>query len=192
MVWHPGSEERVIPVDLGLQWDVGAPLPHLLQSEQRTFLAFYLSERLPGSEGPSGEVKDPTSRSPEPLGVVEWLGCRGAALGAPNDEAYHRHRLWLSGLAEVGMYRAAEVTNSRWIMDLETANRVHPNHQPEMFAALRHFILGFHDSTFECVALGFQAWKATISMPEMLATLAVRVDVVGRNSELTFDEVGRG
>jgi hypothetical protein len=191
MVRRHGSAERVAPLDLGLQWDVGAPLPHLLQSEHRTFLAFYLSDP-PGWDGTFVEIVNPTSPSPEPLGVIEWLRCNGAVLGGPNDEAYHGHRLWSGGLAEVGAYRAAEVANSRWIMDLEKVNRVHPNHRPEAFSSLRHFILGFHDSTFECVAAGFRAYRATISMPEMLAVLATRVDDLGRDSDVPFEQVARG
>jgi hypothetical protein len=33
-----------VDLDLRLEWDVGAPLPHLLASEGRTFLVFYLKE----------------------------------------------------------------------------------------------------------------------------------------------------
>ena len=31
-------------------------------------------------------------------------------------------------------------------------NAVHRHHRPEAFAQLTHFVLSFHDSTFECVA----------------------------------------
>lgn len=34
-------------------------------------------------------------------------------------------------------------------------NAVHPSHLPESYSAYRHFILAFHDSTFECVAKGY-------------------------------------
>ncbi len=34
-------------------------------------------------------------------------------------------------------------------------NSVHPCHRPEGYAKLRHFVLAFHDSTFECVARGY-------------------------------------
>jgi hypothetical protein len=123
---------------------------------------------------------------------MQWLSCGGAVLGGPNDEAYNGHRLWRQGLSEIGAYRAAEVMNSTWIAGLEKANRVHPQHRPEVYASYRHFILGFHDSTFECVATGFRAWKSEVSMPEMLAALAARLDDHGRESELGFDEVKRG
>jgi hypothetical protein len=33
-------------------------------------------------------------------------------------------------------------------------NRVHPEHNASRFGSLRHFVLTFHDNTFECVADG--------------------------------------
>lgn len=186
------SKERVKPIDVGLQWDIGAPMPHLLQSESRTFLTFYLADPRPDWDGTFVEVIDPTSPAPASLGVIQWLSGGGAVLGGPNDEAYHGHRLWERGLSEVGAYRAAEVLDSAWIAVLEEQNRVHPYHRAEAYASYRHFILGFHDSTFECVATGFRVWKAEIAMPEMLAALAARLDEPGFESELDFDEVKRG
>jgi hypothetical protein len=192
MFRRSGSKERVRQLDVGLQWDIGAPMPHLIQSESRTFLTFYLSDPRPDWDGTFVEVIDPTSPSPASLGVIQFLSCHGAVLGGPNDEAYHGHRLWGRGLSEVGAYRAAEVLNSAWIAGLEEQNRVHPQHRAEAFASNRHFILGFHDSTFECIARGFRTWKAEIAMPQMLAGLAARLDETGFESELAFDEVKRG
>jgi hypothetical protein len=164
-------------------------MPHLLQSESRTFLVFYRPDPPAGWDGTFVEVVDPTSPAPAALGIVEWIRCRGAVLGGPNDEASAGHRQWNQGLSDVGWYRAAEVLNSRWIVDLETANRVHPQHRPERFAAYRHFILGFHDSTFECIATGFRAWTTSSSMPDALATLAKHLD---DQSDLPFDEIKLG
>jgi hypothetical protein len=192
MFGRSGAKERVKQVDVGLQWDIGAPMPHLIQSESRTFLTFYLSDPRPDWDGTSVEILDPTSPSPVSLGVIQWLSCDGAVLGGPNDEAYRGHRLWERGLSEVGAYRAAEVLNSTWIAGLEEQNRVHPQHRSEAFVTYRHFILGFHDSTFECIARGFRTWKAEIAMPQMLAALAARLDEPGLESELAFDEVKRG
>ena len=38
--------ERVEQVDFGIVWDGGAPTPHLIQSEHRAFLAFYLNDPI--------------------------------------------------------------------------------------------------------------------------------------------------
>lgn len=173
-------------IDVGLSWDVRAPIPHVLQSEDRTFLAFSLP--TPTWDGLSVRSVDATSSEAVPIGVIEWRACRGAILGGPDDEAFHGHRLWSSGLSAVGLYRASEVSNSRWIAELEEANRVQDFHQPESYARLRHFILGFHDSTFECVAEAFRAWKISASMPDVLATLVAHPDT---RSDPAFEEVAR-
>ena len=36
-------------------------------------------------------------------------------------------------------------------------NRVHPQHQPELFSDLAHLVFTFHDSTLEAVAQTFTA-----------------------------------
>jgi len=38
-------------------------------------------------------------------------------------------------------------------------NAVHPRHSDAHFAALRHFVLTFHDATFECVAASYSVSK---------------------------------
>jgi hypothetical protein len=73
--------------------------------------------------------------------------------GPPNDEAFSGHPLSDRGLKPYGAYR---VEDSSWVRQLERMNRVHEFHQPERFAALTHYVLAFHDSTFECVAADFE------------------------------------
>jgi hypothetical protein len=80
----------------------------------------------------------------------------------------------LEDTARLG-YASAEVIGSRWIGELEEANRVHPYHSPTRFTDYRHFIIQFHDSTFECVAKGFISYWTRQSMPSLLAELARRV-----------------
>ncbi len=158
----PG-DEKALPIDLGIRWDTGAPLPHLFQSEYRTFLTFYLDEQDMDWNG--------AYSAPARIAIIEWHGCFETMLGWPNDEALSGHRLWKRGLKEVGHYGCAEVRNSSWIAEIEKGNRVHPQHKPERFAALRHYILLFHDSTFECLAEGYTIEKVFQSMQEVLQEL---------------------
>jgi hypothetical protein len=187
--WKRDTKERVQPIELGVRWDIGAPLPHLLQSEWRTFIAFYLHEPDPTWGRTRVREVEPTSTRADLIGVIEWLGCGGAVLGGPNDEAFHGHRLWDHGLSKVGAYGSAVVENSAWIEELERANRVHAQHRLEAFAAFRHFILGFHDSTFECVATGFRGFRVRESMPRVLGVLAASLD---ERDDLPFEEVAAG
>ena len=159
----PGtSAETIVPVNLGLTWTSGVPDPCLLQSENRAFLAFFLN------------VFD-SSNDAAAIGIVEWHACRGAILGSPNDEASAGHRLWEHGLREVGYYSAGEVVNSRWIRHMALVNSVHMYHNASRFSGLRHFVLGFHDSTFEVVCDGFASYETTDSWGSVIARLAERI-----------------
>src|ERR1700761_3875870 len=36
------NEPHAVPIEFPVQWDVGAPIPYLLQDDIRTFLVFFL------------------------------------------------------------------------------------------------------------------------------------------------------
>src|SRR5690606_37185003 len=114
-------------------------------------LAFYLKDTPEGWDGTSVRVVSYTTE--RPIAIVEFAVCYDLMFGAPNDEAFQGHPLANRGLDPYGAF---EVQNSSWIRQLERMNSVHPYHKPERFWTRRHFIFTFHDSTFECVADGFQ------------------------------------
>ena len=89
--------------------------------------------------------------------------------GPPNDEAIEGHPLASQGLS---IYSVNEVANSSWIHSLERMNSVHPYHRPEKFAKYRHYIFVFQDSTFECVASGFEFKIHCGSMHSVLRLMA--------------------
>lgn len=120
-------------------------------------------------------VKDPTSDRKDSIAIVEWIGCRGAMLGGLNDEAISGHRLYNSGLKGCG-YDAFVVKNSKWIEELRKENSVHPYHKDEMFSKLNHYILLFHDTTFECIAESFKIEVVNDSIPEVLKSVVQRLN----------------
>jgi hypothetical protein len=80
-------------------------------------------------------------------------------LGPPNDEALLGHPLAARGLSHYGAY---EVIDSSWIRKLERMNSVHDRHDSSrFFKDKRHFVFTFHDSTFECIARGFEVERLT-------------------------------
>lgn len=81
-----------------------------------------------------------------------FADCYAHMFGPPNDEAFSGHPLASRGL---GPYGAYVIQRSSWIRRLERMNSVHRAHRPESFARYRHFVLSFHDTTFECVAAGY-------------------------------------
>jgi hypothetical protein len=135
------EQEEIRPHDFGVTWDPVVPRPLLMQYEDEAYLAFYPRE-------------DPIQHDPTPtVAIFQWHGCDGAVLGPPNDEAVPGHRLWPRGLD--GVAWGAEVNNSAWIAHLEKVNSVHARHRPGWFSQLRHFVLLFKESTFECLAGGY-------------------------------------
>lgn len=183
-----GRTERVERLDIGLVCDVGVPYPVLVQSDERTFLAFRLGRRGSGTSS-TIQVVVPAAAEPTRVGVIEFVGCRLASMGLPNDEALSGHRLWRRGLREVGYHSAGEVFNSSLVRDLEQGNRVHPRHQPAFFTSLRHFVFTFKECTFECVATGLLAYVTFDPLPRVLQTLATSV---ADGEPLPFVAVGDG
>ena len=61
-----------------------------------------------------------------------------------------------------------KVENSPWLKELETINSVHSGYDPETWRNLNHYIFGFHDSTFECVAKSFVVEVRATTIPEVL------------------------
>jgi hypothetical protein len=110
--------------------DAGAPLPFLDADEHIARVTY--------------SVRDGAAAT------VTFSGLHALLFGAPNDEASEGHPLASRGLAPYGAF---EVRRSSWIRSLERMNQVHSAHQAEAFNRLRHFIIVFHDSTFECAAV---------------------------------------
>lgn len=159
------GEAHAIPFDFPVKWDTGAPLPHLLKNDHLAFLIFYVSDRDPNWDGTYIDVRQPGSTAASRLAIAEFKGCHAAMLGTPNDEVFHGHSLHGKGL--VG-YRPLLVENSAWIRELERINSVHSYYLPEGWRTLKHYIFGFHDSTFECVARSVEVERVEMSLPDAL------------------------
>jgi hypothetical protein len=89
---------------------------------------------------------------PDTFAVFHFPGSLCHMFGYPNEEADSGHPLSARGYHAFGVF---EVKGSSWIAQLERMNRVHPAHRKEHYDDLRHFIFGFHDSTFEILAQDF-------------------------------------
>lgn len=109
-----------------------------------------------------------SSDTVDDIAVVEFEYCSAAKMGAPNDEVFHGHPLDGSGLSP---YTPMKVENSPWIDELAKINSVHRGFNPEIWEAQTHFIFGFHDSTFECVAESFSVTTSSYSIRETLINL---------------------
>jgi hypothetical protein len=166
------EEEYAVPVELGVEWDAGAPLPHLISSGHHTFVAFYLREFDPNWDGTYVTIVDPKSEAPASLGLAEFTQCTAVRMGSPNDEVLHGHPLHGRGL---GGYGAYVVENSRWIAELIKINSVHSLYRTENWSDARHFLFVFHDEILEAVARGVEVERRRESMPELLAQTLKRL-----------------
>lgn len=127
----------------------GAPLPMVLSNEHNITVAYRIA--TPPEPDWDGTTVRVVGRDTEPefLAVAIFRGYHSYYMGAPNDEALQGHPLADRGLAS---YAAFDIRPSSWIKSLERMNSVHPNHDPERFENYYHFVVAFHDTTFECVA----------------------------------------
>lgn len=148
-MYEVDTKDRVIEVDAP-QSSVGAPLPVVVASESGLLLAYLAEVSDPEWDGTSVRVVD--AQANEPVVRVDFDSPKAHFFGPPNDEAFSGHPLAARGLHPYGVFR---IEQSSWIRKLERMNRVHPHHNAERFDELLHFVFAFHDSTFECLARGF-------------------------------------
>jgi hypothetical protein len=145
------GRDKVIELRDLPQSSVGAPCPIVLAGEHCLTVAYFLEHAPPGWDETTVRVVGPDTPG-EPASVVRFERPVASMFGPPNDEAFSGHPLASRGLRPYGAF---EVRDSSWIRRLERMNSVHPSHRPEHFSRYRHFILAFHDTTFECVATGY-------------------------------------
>ena len=122
--------------------DTGAPSPMVFVEEHHLVLSYWLCDQPP---------YPPTTA---PLAIVRFSRPYFHMFGPPNDEAFAGHPLADRGLDPYGAFR---VEKSSLIRSLERMNSVHRCHNPTTFDAMTHYIFTFHDSTFECVAHGYDS-----------------------------------
>jgi hypothetical protein len=123
------SIENIFPI-------ADCPNPILYQDEQTATLSFEAVRRSGDKEfHPEGKIE------------IIFSGVLCTKFGYPNDEALAGHPLYSKGL---GFYGFFEVVESAWLTEISKQNRkCFPNCTSYNG---RHFIITFHDSTFECLA----------------------------------------
>ena len=142
------------------QMEPGAPSAVILANEQKCAVAYVRRE------------KNSSPWSSNEAIAIALFDAHWHYSGSPNEEALNGHPLYPYGLRS---YAAYEVLNSSWIRALERINRVHPRHEAARFTKLRHFILTFHDSTFECIGTQYKSVLVDGSMSDALAQMKDRL-----------------
>lgn len=126
--------EVVVPLDLGCRPEAAVSGAVLVQTEQSAFLTFNAVTR-----------RDDDLYHGAGTALVEFPGCTVAKFGHPNDEA------WAAIPRTMGLvYGIYEVQGSAWKDEVARLNRFGFPDTREWPG--RHFLLLFHDSSFECLA----------------------------------------
>ncbi|HEY9685241.1 MAG TPA: hypothetical protein V6C86_26945 [Oculatellaceae cyanobacterium] len=165
------NEEYAESIDFPIQWQTGAPLPHLFSNDYKTFLIFMVNEDASQSADKYATFEQLGSEPIESMALVEFCNCLSAKLGSPNDESVSGHRLFGKGLES---HVAQRVVNSTWLKEMETTDSVHPYHNHQRWLTKEHFIFSFHDSTFECVAESFKVELYRTSLHQLLQHVCSR------------------
>ncbi len=131
MFYAASGQDRAIELTDLPQMDTGNPDPHI------------------AADGGHLRVSYATSSGRTELSFTQPVA---HYLGPPNDELLHTHPLYERGLTS---YAVFEVVNSSWLAEALANNRQHPRHSDEAWAGRRHFLITFHDQTFECLADGY-------------------------------------
>lgn len=142
--------DTVVLLEFLPQSSVGAPCPLVLSDVYNTVIAYYTQEQNYNNES-----------SDEQVAIVAFKGCYSMMFGPPNDEAFNGHPLASRGLKPYSFFK---IERSSWLRILQKMNSVHPYHNPKLFEDYNHFVLSFHDSTFECIAVDYE-YEITYGTP---------------------------
>ena len=150
------------------QSDIGAPVPVVVAGEHTTVVTYYVQNTPDGWDDKAViSVRPDTKR--DLVASIVFRFCYGHIFGPPNDEAFEEHPLSSRGLEP---YDAFEILDSSWIRSLVKMNSVHPYHDKSKFLqSKRHFILSFHDSTFECIAESYETVMGAGSVLDVSGTV---------------------
>jgi hypothetical protein len=132
-----------------------------MADEHHLYVAYIVEEIDSGWDGNSVRVVS-TKSDGEAIALVTFSRPSAHFFGPPNDEAFAGHPLASRGLHPYGAFK---VESSSWLRTMERRNRVHPHHSPSTYRDRKHFVLTFHDSTFECVAHAYeiQLYRGSVS-----------------------------
>ena len=155
--------EEVVELNLGYKPEAAVSGAVLVQTECSTFLTFN-AMRPTDRMSPWGEPYMEEAGT----ALVEFPSCSITKFGHPNDEAW-------SGIPRThGLsYGTYEVLYSTWMEELAELNR-HAFPETEGWTG-RHFLLLFHDSSFECIAEGIKLEVLEEPYAEVFARIAERV-----------------
>jgi hypothetical protein len=149
--------ETIVALDVGCRPEAAISGAVLVKTEHSTFLTFNALRLMRDGQHPAAGTA-----------LVEFIHCTATKFGYPNDEAR-----WgiprFNGL----VYGFYEVLDSEWKVELAILNSFAFPDTGEWHG--RHFLLTFHDTTFECLADDFKLEVIDKPYSSVFARIAARV-----------------
>ncbi len=155
------ATDRVKKLDIGVKPAAGVSGAHLIASEYSTYLTF--NAVSPDDDGRYHDAG---------VAVLHFPRCIKAQFGHPNDEALPGHPLAAHGLSYYDVFEGEE---SSWLDRVCKENRVAFPKVVQWGEGLRHFVVTFHDSTFECLAREVTVELYNMPHRHVLAGLVKRI-----------------
>ena len=146
---------------LGFDMDIGAPMPHVLANEHKLYLLFYKA-----------------LQEDNEMMLIKFNVCIASKFViVPNHSNVEGYPYYTCGLWSANFF---EIKNSDWIEELKKIDSfTDESHTKTLsdFKKLKHYVLLFHDSTFECVAESFKVKKLKgKSMTDILSKVAKKLN----------------
>jgi len=138
------------------QMDTGAPSPMIIANDNNLFVIYYENYIDRVDESATDNLMLDNN-----ILVLKFQHCYRFTFGSPNDETISGHRYYKLGLVP---YAVFELQGSDLIEELKAINAVHPYFNSKNYDSLKHYIITFHDKTFECVAEGYEISAKNISL----------------------------
>lgn len=157
-------------LDIGLMWDGGAPLPHVVSNGSEAVLVCFEAVHDPEWDGSTVRVVNPSNPAPASLLKFTFASCHSIKFGGPNDEVLNGHPLYGRGLAGYGPHL---VHNSLWLAEEERINSVHAHHRGGWEERLNHYFFVFHDEMLEVLARDFKVEQIEGAIRDVLPSAAI-------------------
>jgi len=153
------NKDKVVPLNSIPQSSIGSPNPIVLSDEITTVVAFNLE-------------KNEFNIAKKAIAIITFKECYSTMFGPPGDETFEAHPLSSHGLER---YSSFIIKDSSWLRILIKMNSVHPRHNESHFENLKHFILSFHDSTFECIAEDFEVETVNGNLNDLISLMRMKL-----------------
>jgi hypothetical protein len=144
------KQEVAKEIEWPLPWGASTYVPSIIADEGKVLLVFGSKAALPNYNPALLKIIG-DANSHEFMAIVEFLGLLDFKFGWIDEDAI-RSPHSIEGLKP---YRAYEVQNSQWLENLKQVLSTEGKDESQAWDKYRHFVLGFHDSRFECIAKSY-------------------------------------